>query len=261
MSPRIVFQSAPETRAQWVDVAMASVERWAERHGAEYRVLHDPEFFGPVPDWVLRKSTAWINPVTDLARLLVARELTNTYATVVWVDSDVIIWAPDHLPLPTPRDAAFASELWMERWPDGTLHFLDNISNFICAFAAQTPFLGRHIADVLGTLREALEPLKLGAAGTALLTRRYDPGAFEIIHGVGNFSPVFIEAIAAGRIPDVEAFQKRLEGPLVAANLCLSHESRPFQGRAPLRQVLPKLVTALSRHGHPLWPNELVGVI
>lgn len=255
----VVFQSAPESRAGWVDAAMASVERWAALHEAEYRLLHDPEFFGPVPEWVARKSTAWINPVTDLARLLVARELVRTYSTAIWVDADVVIWAPDHLPLPTPRDAAFSSELWMERGPDGTLRFLDNVSNFVCAFSAQGPFLRAHIVDVLTTLREAPEPMKLGVAGTALLTRRYDRGAFELITGVANFSPVLTEALAAGRTPDVEAFQRRLGGQLAAANLCLSHESRPFQGRGPLEQVLPRLARALSGSSRPLWPTELVG--
>lgn len=149
----------------------------------------------------------------------------------------------------------------MERWPDGTLRFLDNVSNFVCAFSAQSLFLHAHISDVLTALREAPEPIKLGAAGTALLTRGYVPGAFDLVTGVANFSPVLTAAIAAGQKQDIEAFQGRLGGPLVAANLCLSHESRPFQGRAPVAQVLPRLVTALSRCHRPLWPTELVGAI
>ncbi len=255
----IVFQSAPEARVGWVDVAMASVEHWAARHGAEYKLLRDPEFFRPVPEWAMRKSTSWINPVTDVARLLIARDLIRTYSIAVWVDADVLIWAPDHLPLPKPRDAAFSSELWMERRPDGTLRFLDNVSNFVCAFAAQGRFLNTHIVDVLTTLREAPEPMKLGVVGTALLTRGYDRGAFQLITGVANFSPVLTEAIVAGRTEEVEAFQKHLRSPLAAGNLCLSHESRPFQGRPPSADALPNLVTALSKWSQPLWPMELLG--
>jgi hypothetical protein len=257
----IVFQSAPESHAPWVDAALSSVERWAARHGAEYWLLPDQEFFASVPEWVLRKSTTWINPVTDLARLLVARELIRTRSTAIWVDADVLIWAPDHLPLPKPPDAAFSGELWMERWPNGRLRFLDNVSNFVCAFSAQGAFLDTHIAEVLNTLRKAPEPMKLGVAGTALLTRGYDHGSFELITGVANFSPVLTHAIAAGWMQDVKAFEERLGCQLAAANLCLSHEARPFQGRAPSAEVLPKLVRALSGLSQPLRPTELVGQI
>jgi hypothetical protein len=257
----VVFQSAPKVHAAWVDRCMSSVARWAAVHGADYLELADPDFLGLVPDWVVAKCEQWINPVTDLARLLAARELLGEYDAAVWVDADVFIWAPDHFSLPITRKAVFARERWMERWPDGRLRFLDNVSNFVCSFAAGAAFLQRHIADVEAVIRQAVPPLKLGVAGTSLLTRQYDRSAVELIGDVANFSPVLLEAIGIGREDDVKAFEAGLSSPLVAANLCLSHESRSFQGRTPRPGALPRLVTVLASKKKPLWPSELIGSI
>jgi hypothetical protein len=253
----VVFQSAPKVHAAWVDRCMSSVARWAAVHGADYLELTDPDFLGLVPDWVVAKCEQWTNPVTDLARLLAARELLGEYDAAVWVDADVFIWAPDHFSLPITRTAVFA---W-ERWPDGRLRFLDNVSNFVCSFAAGAAFLQRHIADVEAVIRQAVPPLKLGVAGTSLLTRQYDRSAFGLIGDVANFSPVLLEAIRVGGEGDVEAFEAGLPAPLVAANLCLSHESRSFQGRSPRPGALPGLVTVLAHKKEPLWPSELIGSI
>jgi hypothetical protein len=230
-------------------------------HDADYLVLGDPDFLGLVPGWVAGRCGQWMNPVTDLARLLLARDLLSNYPTAIWVDADVLIWAPGHFQLPVTQDAVFVKERWMERWPDGGLRFLDNVSNFVCSFAAAGPFLERHIADVEAAIRAAEPPLKLGVAGTSLLTRGYDRSAFELISDVANFSPVLLEAVAAGDVSDVKAYEAGLARPLVAANLCLSHESCQFQGRAPIPGALPRLATALADKNKPLWPSELIGSI
>ena len=100
---------------------MSSVARWASTHRADYVVLDDPDFLGIAPEWVVAKCGTWINPVTDLARLLVARNLLCSYACAIWVDADVFVWAAERFHLPVADDAAFARERWMERWPDGRL--------------------------------------------------------------------------------------------------------------------------------------------
>ena len=140
------------------------------------------------------------------------------------------------------------------------LRFLDNISNFVCSFAAGGRFLERHIDDVRTAIQAAEPPLKLGVAGTSLLTRGYDGGAFEVVEDVANFSPVLLEALMAGRASDVAAYEAGLTRPLVAANLCLSHESRPFQGRDPNPGAVPRLVTALAARSEPVWPSEILGL-
>jgi hypothetical protein len=236
---------------------MASVIRWAALHSVTYRRVDDPEFFGVVPGWVRDKCREWINPVTDLARLLLARRLLSEYEVVIWVDADVLIWAPAHLAVPRDTEAAFSAERWMERWPDGTLRFRDNVSNYVCAFTRGGSFLDRHLADVVEAIRTAPVPVKLGAAGTNLLTQVYSRDDFSLIDNVANISPVLAEALLHRATTDIAAFESGLPVPPVAANLCLSHADRPFQGRDPHPEAVPALVTALLRLGRPLWPSEL----
>ncbi|MGC4900563.1 hypothetical protein ACLQ2Y_14640 [Micromonospora echinospora] len=238
---------------------MTTVADWARHHGADYWTVGDAGFFAEIPVWVLERCATWINPATDLARLLTARRLLATYSYAVWVDADVVVWGGDFLPLPRPLDAAFARERWMEHWPDGRLRFLDNVSNFVCAFAAGGSFLDRHIADVLAAIRSAAGPLKMGVAGTSLLTRGYPRETFELLDGIGNFSPALERALATGAADDVRAYESGLTRPLVAANLCLSHGDRPFQGVAADAATIPRLVDTLAARRGPLWPSELIG--
>lgn len=254
----VIIQSAPESREAWINHCMATVEHWSEIGGATYRQLGDSEFFGPVPSWVTEKCRAWINPATNLARLLIAQRLLDKYNLVVWVDADVFVWAPESLPIPMGRGATFCRERWMERWPDGSLRFRENVSNYLCSFARGGEFLDRHIADVVSAIRDSPMQAKIGVGGTTLLTQGYSPGEFDLIPNVANFSPVLTDAVFCGAAGDIAAFEAGLSVPLAAANLCLSHAARPFQGKEPRLQAIPALLARLREFARPVWPSELI---
>lgn len=253
----IVIQSAPEVHGAWIDQCMLTVEKWSALHDCTYRQIRDADFLGSVPGWVRSKCTAWINPVTDLARLLVAEQLLRDFHQVVWIDADVLIWAPSKLRPPLGADATFASERWMERWPDGSLRFRDNVANYFCAFRRGGTFLTRHIDDALEAIDTSPRPPKLGVAGTNLLTEGYHRGQFDLVLNVANISPVLAEAIARSSTSDLEAYEAGLTEPIAAANLCLSHFERSFQGKPAQPGLTRTLIDTLSELNRPAWPSEV----
>lgn len=255
--PAIVIQSAPEVHGAWIDECMLTVEKWSAANDCTYDQIRDADFLGSVPGWVRSKCTTWINPVTDLARLLVAEQLLKDFHQVIWIDADVVVWAPGNLRPPRGADASFASERWMERWPEGSLRFRDNVANYFCAFRRGGTFLTRHIDDVLDAIDTSPSPMKLGVAGTTLLTERYDRGQFNLVSNVANISPVLAEAIVRRSTLDLEAYEVGLTEPIAAANLCLSHSERPFQGKPAQPGLTRTLLDTLSEFTRPAWPSEV----
>jgi len=92
----VVYQSY-RTRdvAPWLATCQASVRDWAARAGHDYRHYGD-ELFDRVPDWYRAKAGSLVLPVSDLARLVLARELlAEGYDRTVWVDADLLVFDLD----------------------------------------------------------------------------------------------------------------------------------------------------------------------
>lgn len=89
-----------------------------------------------------------------------------------------------------------------------------------------------------------------------LLTQGYSPGEFDLIPNAANLSTVLIESVVCSAADGIVT--QGLSVPLAAANLCLSHAARPFQGKEPHRQAIPALMAGLREFARPVWPSELI---
>src|SRR5947209_5507715 len=226
----VVFQSVSTEHSRWVDACMRSVHDWASIKGADYILIEDEQFLTRLPPWVRDKCTNWIQPLTDLARLEFANDFLDTREFAVWIDSDVLILDQNRLDIPTPEDAAFAREIWVERAVDGSLLLQSKISNYVCAFHKGGSFLHRYREDALNLLWRSDVPLEQGIARTSFVTRNRDKSDFDIIGNLANFSPVVIQALIAEAIDIIAAYDEALQEELYGVNLCLSHEGQEFQG-------------------------------
>jgi hypothetical protein len=96
----IVYQSYRTQQVPpWITTCMGTVRAWADQQGFDYR-FYDDGFFEYAPQWFRDKAQHGICPVTDLARLVVARELlAQGYERTVWVDADLLVFAPEQLRL------------------------------------------------------------------------------------------------------------------------------------------------------------------
>jgi len=187
--------------------------------------------------------------------------MLDRYSRVTWVDADVLIWAPGALKLPDGPGPAFVAERWMERWHDGSLRFRANVSNYLCSFSRGDSFLDRHIDEVLDAIRRAPMPVKLGVAGTSLLTTLATSHEFELVQNVANFSPVLMDSLLDANFDEISAYEVGLPEPLSAANLCLSHAHRPFQGREPRPERPLRIASLLVELARPVWPSEVAARI
>ncbi len=74
---------------------MSGVEQWALAGGYDYRSLGD-ELFEAVPNWYMSKVGGRMPIAADLGRLRWAqRFLKGGYDWVIWMDADMLVFAPE----------------------------------------------------------------------------------------------------------------------------------------------------------------------
>ena len=258
----LVFQSAnAAAQTGWQGRCMASVREWATHNGYGYRCVGD-ELFDCVPDWYLEKvgdrlaiaadyaRLVWmhglLHPETEAAQGLVGQFRGSRQAPmpshVVWLDADVLVFAPERFALDVPEDCSFGREHWLA-WKqanqpqDGLATLNDaatrglrqllgvrkNVHNALAMFArgsATLPFLA---ATVL-RLMERVDPAHIAPqfVGPKLLTSLHNTVGFEVTDSVGAISPLLAAAIVEKRTSIVDFYSTHLNERMCAANLCAS---------------------------------------
>jgi len=206
---------------EWIRHCMASVENYAASRGWTYHCMDD-RFFDLAPAWVRERCHGHVYALTDVCRL---QWLSDTLAQgaqrVVWVDADVIIFAPENLHIHTPRGHAFAHELYLQVEPDGRLTALEGLNNAVMAFTNHDTVLPRYLAACLDQLRtEATGPMPRTVLGPSLLRTWDRKEPLDRIQGVGLFTYGIMSELARGGGPLLDAYLQRSPSPLGAANLC-----------------------------------------
>jgi hypothetical protein len=228
---------------------MDTVCNWAGGIGADYEFIDDA-LFDAVPDWYLQKAKGAVTVVTDLARLVVARNyLADGYDRAIWVDADVVAFAPEHLAIPEDWPFAFCREVWVRLDSDGALVFTQKTNNALCAFhASDTRFLNHYIDACEIMIRDREEPLEGAEVGTEYLTALQQIMRFPVLQNVGLLSPLLMNEIATGGERLTAHYVTRLGGSLGAANLCASLAGRTIDGvtltEAFFDTVIDRLLTS-----------------
>ena len=244
LSDVVVFQSVPPSVPGWVSTCVESVRAWAEGRGASYTCLDDEGFFADVPPWLFELK--WIQPATDLARLLAARRLHERYRCSIWIDADVLIFEPRRLQLPVPRgDASFAREVW-STWKKGRFVCREQVANYACSFKRGSQMLEEYIEFCLEP--PAAAPTKGYFLGPTYLTARHSIEPLELIEHIGTLSPSVIHALIERDRPVLDTFRRALGNGIYAANLCMSMEG----GRVS-RQSQGDVVAYLVKNGGRLF--------
>lgn len=229
----IVYQSYRTTDVpRWIRVCMASVRSWASLNGFEYRFIDD-QLFGYAPDWFRDKANGQICPVSDLARLVLAKDfLAQGYARTVWVDADVVVFAPERLSVESIDGFAFCKELWFSADGGGRSQCRPGVNNAITVFTQNTTHLDFFIDACLRIARNKPQLGKLDV-GTQFLSHLGQILPFQVLANVGMFNPVVMAAIVAQDSAMLQAYAEHLEAPLACANLCASLQGETFFGIQP----------------------------
>ena len=245
---------------------MATVERWAVANEYDYQSLGD-ELFDTVPDWYMRKVRGRMPIAADLARLQWAQHfLRGGYDWVVWMDADMLVFAPDLLRLDLTRACTFGQEHWVQAksGSQGRWQVRKNIHNAFAAFPADCPVLPFLVDVILRMMRRVdADHIAPQMMGPKLLSSLHSLASFDYRADIGALSPEVIFAIVGGchrSTGDTEGSRGMADSsalsalclaqprPLVAANLCASllpETLGMFEGEACGDEIMQRAIRSL----------------
>ncbi len=226
----LVIQSfRPDDVPSWMTRCMATVSAWARARGYTYRFIGD-ELFAPLPVPFRLRTQHQPSMMADLGRLLAARAaLAEGFQRVVWLDADIVVFAPDRLVLPHGRDFYLCRELWIE--PErGGVRVDSRINNAGCVFGAGTSFLPFYIDACQAIIAETSGRLGHTAIATQFLTALDRALRLPVIETIGLTSPHQLRELAlTGTGPCIDALRSRSSVPIAAVNLCNAFRGTTIQ--------------------------------
>jgi hypothetical protein len=244
----VVYQSyKPDGGPAWIRRCLDTVRGWALSRGFDYEFIGD-EIFDRVPGWYRDRAANRIPVITDLGRLLLARDfLTQGYERTIWLDADVLVFDPDGLDIAVTEEYAFGAELWVQKGTTGKWQIHRNVHNAISVFTAGNSFLDFYIhacRSVVGRLEGGTPPQ---IVGPKLLTTLHNIIGFPLIAEVGMLSPPVLRDIAAGSGPAFDLLKEHTPGSLAAANLCSSLVGTARDGVAVTDELVDRVCTCLLK--------------
>jgi hypothetical protein len=182
----------------------------------------DDSFLSLAPEWVRSRCGDNIYAVTDLCRLqLLKNMLEKGYDRAVWVDADVLVFAPENLKIATEHGHGFAHELFFRFEHDGHYTALESINNSVMVFEKGQMLLDQYIAAAFNALRQSPEgPIPRTALGPTVLQKAYPQHELDRIYGVGLFTLAMMYEIVHGGGNLISDYVCAVPEPLGAANLC-----------------------------------------
>lgn len=218
----LVFQSyKPGPRPGWIDVCMGGVRGWAEKNGYAYREIGD-ELFDNVPQWYMDKCRNSRLPATDLGRVMWAqRFLQEGWSRAVWVDADLLIFAPESFSIEAFDQFAFCREVVVYR-SDGQIVGERRVNNSISVYGRGNTFLPYYGEACLRRATAVDDQLHSCEVGTILLTGLNRLSPLPLLEDVGCFDARIQHAIDDGHETWLRFYADALRRPVHAANLCHS---------------------------------------
>ena len=218
----IVYQSYRTTHVPaWIELCMQTVRSWATSNEFEYQFIDD-RLFNYVPPWFFQKTGKEICPATDFARLAVAKELlAHGFDRTIWVDADIVVFAPDLMAMDITNDFAFCHEVWAVPDENDQAVCEHRVNNSITVFTKSNIHLDFFID---ACLRIAHNKPQLGKCdvGTVFLSQLRAILPFRLLSNVGMFNPYVMSDISNGTEQFLRSYAQHMPAPLACANLCSS---------------------------------------
>jgi hypothetical protein len=251
MTQTVVIQSyRTDNVPEWIDMCQASVRGWAAVRGWDYQFVGD-EILDLVPDWYQQRAQGRMPVITDLGRLILAREALQAGASAaIWVDADVMIFDAHRFMVDIALDYAFCREIWVQPGSGSGLKIYRNVHNAVCLFRQANPMLDFYIH----ACKSVMKRVQTGAAsgvpnqivGTKLLTAMHNIVGFPLLDDVGMASPLVLRDLAAGGGAALDRLQTESASPLKAANLCGSLVGQTVDGVEISQDLMVRVCEALA---------------
>ncbi len=227
MNNTLVIQScSPAQQAGWMQSCLASVRRWAQAQGHDYRFIGD-EIFELVPDWYRQKVGNKLPVATDYARLVLLKQALaeENYQQVLWLDADLLV-LDQTMQFDFAGTCAFGQEVWVQE-RDGKLQARRNIHNAVMVFRRHCPVLP-FLLHCVQSLMRRVDPAHIAPqlVGPKLLQALHPLCDFALLPQVGALSPAVVADLGRrGGAGDGQALQLLLKNSALlpqAVNLCAS---------------------------------------
>ena len=263
----VVFQSyRTEEVPDWIGQCLARVRLWAEARGWAYRFYGD-EALDRVPPWYRSKAGHRLPVVTDLARLLLARELLQdtvsgeSFERAVWLDADLLVFDAERLDIDAAAEFAFGREIWVQENTSGGLRTYRSVHNAVCVFCRGNSFLDFYIDACQSVVRRYDGDTDKGGGlpnqivGTKLLSALHNIIGFPLIETVGMFSPLVLEDVVNGGGAALDLLRRQSPVPPAAANLCHSLSESGTEATRGGDALAGAAVEALLADGRSLFSS------
>lgn len=227
----IVYQSYRTFNVPtWITPCMKTVKSWAEKKGFDYEFIDD-RLFDYVPDWYIKKTNNNILPISDLARLELAKEyLAKGYDRTIWVDADVVVFDIDHFNIDVTEEFAFCHEVWMDKLSNGKANYRLGVNNAVTVFIKNNNILDFYIYVCKSLVKNKPGHIDKLDVGTKFLSTLYHNVYFKLLTNVGLFSPAVMHGIATEERNYVNKYMRTFGFPIQAANLCSSLKDMYYNG-------------------------------
>ena len=224
---KVVLQSAPSDKPEWVSECIDSVSEWASAIGADY-VYFDDRFFDVLPDWYQSKLVGRGPILADLARLLhIKTLLAEGVDSVIWCDADTLVvdayWRPE-----IPLHSRFGEEYWLQCNKAGALEVRRQPHNAFMIFSQASPVLDFLIHTTQSLIRR-VDPAHIAPqmVGPKLIKALHTFADFELEPAAGAMSPLLMQALLSGDPATISVFNNALSTPPKMMNLCASLHDEP----------------------------------
>jgi len=198
--------------------------------GAEYR-FYDDELFERVPEWYLNKTQDRLVVATDLARLVLAKELLKEgYDRVIWCDADMLIFAPKLFQVQIETEYAFGREVWIQKDTKGRLKAYHKIHNAFCVFTTGNSFLDFYIHSCLSIVKRIEGQMVPQIVGPKFLSAIHNILDCPVVEEAGMFSPLVVADILCDAGPALDMLKAESASALYAANLSASMQGQEQDG-------------------------------
>lgn len=242
----LIFQSyRTHDVPHWITRCLESVQDWATTKGYDYRFIDD-ELFSYAPDWYREKVENNVQLVSDLSRLILARQfLQEGWQQVVWVDADILVFDPDDFRLKPAGDISFCKETWVDTDRQGRIIHQKKVNNSVTVFRKNSAFLHFYIEACLQMVRSSRKNPAPETVGTTFLTGLKKVYPLALIENVGIISPAMAYGLLSHQTDFSNKFRQWHGHPIRAANLCGSKEGRSFNGMKLDEQAIEKVAARL----------------
>ena len=231
MSSTLVIQSQRlPLPADWLEPCLKSVRDWAAGLGYRYQFIDD-SLFDLVPADLLEKTREQPVIATDLARLrAMQKALDQGYNTVIWCDSDFLIFAPDRFLMPSfeqlSENYALGREVWVQPVVDKANRYKAyvKVHNAFMLFRRGNQFLDFYAAQAERLLYKNQGSMPPQFIGPKLLTALHNLIQCPVIETAGVLSPAVIADLITENSQGLalKLLHQRSHEPMAAANLCYS---------------------------------------